>query len=105
MNTAFKQLDLDAVSAGMLLWDSVLDAHGGVLLPSGTALTDAMLSSLSRRGIDVVCVKNDDLSEEELRAVRERVQLRLDRLFRRCRDCGASAALLERVAAYRFGAA
>lgn len=89
----------------MVLAEAVLDAHGGVLLPCDTALTDAMLTSLRRRGIDRVRVIDDDVSEADLQAERERVRLRLAQLFRRCRNEPGSAALLQRVSDYRLGEA
>lgn len=98
-----KQINLDDARAGMVLHDAVLDAHGGVLLPGATALTESMLTSLRRRGIDHLVVVNDDISEEELQAERERVQRRLARLFRKSQDEVGNAALLQRMRAYRLG--
>ena len=86
MINRYKQVELDDAVAGMVLADDVLDGQGGVLLPQKTALTDALLTSLRRRGIDTVYVVNDDISEEELNAERQRVQRRLARLFRKCQD-------------------
>ena len=39
-------------TAGMLLAQRLLDAHGEVLLAQGAALTEAVLASLRRRGIE-----------------------------------------------------
>ena len=105
MKSRSKQLDLDDAEAGMALADAVLDAHGGVLLKTGTVLSDAILTSLRRRGIEAVFVIDDTLSEEELNAERERVQAQLAHLFRQCHGQGASDALLQRITEYRTGGA
>lgn len=98
-----KEVDLDDAEPGMVLSEAVLDAHGGVLLPAAAALTESMLTAMRRRGIDRIFVVNDDISEEELKAERERVQLRLARLFRHCGNDGACGALLQQITEYRFG--
>jgi hypothetical protein len=97
------QLYLDDTSAGMVLSEAVLDSHGGILLPSAAVLTDAMLTSLRRRGIDTVWVVNNDISEEDLKAEREHIEQRLTSLFRRCHADRASGALLQRITEYRLG--
>lgn len=97
------ELDLDDVSAGMTLSDTLLDAHGGVLLPGGTVLTDANLTSLRRRGVETLLVINDDVSEADLVIERERLQQRLDRLFRKCTGDGAPNLLLPHITRYRMG--
>ena len=99
----YKQLDLDDVAAGMVLSEDVLDAHGGILLPQQTVLTEALLTSLRRCGIDTVQVVNQDISEQDWQAERERLQQRLSRLFRNSRGDGAAAALLQQVTEYRVG--
>jgi hypothetical protein len=96
-------MDLDDVVAGMTLWDAVLDARGEILLPEATILTDAMLASLRRRGIDMVYVVNDDISEADLQAERERVQQRLASLFRKCQTNPACGVLLQRITEYKLG--
>lgn len=103
MINRYRQLDLDDVVAGMVLAEAVLDAHGGILLPSATALTDSLLTSLRRRGIDTVFVINDDISEEDLAVERERVQQRLAILFRKCATGSTSDVLLQRITEYRMG--
>jgi hypothetical protein len=103
MITRHRQVDTDDAQPGMILSEPVLDAHGTVLLPVATALTDSMLGSLLRRGIDKVFVVDDTISDEELEAERQRVQVRLDRLFRHCTGKGASDLLRQRIADYRVG--
>lgn len=99
----FIELDLDDVSVGMTLSDTLLDAHGGVLLPSGTVLTDSNITSLRRRGIDTVIVLNDEISAADLAIERERLQQRLDRLFRKSADNAARDLLLPQITRYRLG--
>jgi hypothetical protein len=96
----YKELDLDDAVAGMVLSQAIVDRQGGTLLPAATILTDQLLVSLRRRGIDTVYVINDELSEAGLKAERERVQRRLASLFRKS---GAGSALLRHVTEYRLG--
>ena len=103
MISRYKQLDLDDATAGMVLSEAVLDAHGSVLFPSATSLTDAMLTSLQRRGIATVFVVNDDISEADFTAERTRVQQRLTVLFRRSGSNPACQALMQRIIEYRIG--
>lgn len=99
----YKQIDLDDAGAGMTLWEAVLDGRGGVLLPVATVLNDAMITSLRRRGIDKVYVVNDDISEADLQAEKERIQKRLAILFRRCGASPACGVLLQRITEYKLG--
>jgi len=103
MLNRYKQLDLDDATVGLVLSEAVLDAHGGVLLPSATTLTDSMLTSLRRRGVETVFVVNDDISAADLEAERARVQQRLAIVFRRCNTDRACRALLQRIIEYRLG--
>lgn len=103
MISRHKQLDLDEALPGMILSDDILDAHGGVLLPRGTTMTEATLLSLRRRGIDKLLVVNEALSAVDLAAEQERLLQRLDRLFRKCRNQGASELLLQSATQYRLG--
>lgn len=98
-----KKQDMDDVIAGMVLAEAVHDSHGGVLLPSATTLTEAMLTSLRRRGIDSVFIVNNAISEAELEAERERIRKRLAELFRHCSSNRACAVLAQRILEYRSG--
>lgn len=97
------QLDLDEAEPGMILSSTLFDAHGGVLLPTGIELTESILTSLRRRGIDQVSVINDRVSEADLAAERERLQERLSRLFRNSLNKGASNELRDSIMRYRLG--
>jgi hypothetical protein len=99
----YKWIDLDDAVADMVLFEQVKDGQGSVLLPAATSLTDGMLTSLRRRGIENICVIDNSVTEAELAAERERVRQRLTTLFRRCnaeRTCGL---LLQEVTEYRMG--
>jgi hypothetical protein len=98
-----KLVNVDDAVAGMVLSKTVVDDRGGVLLPDGTTLTDALLKSLGRRGIETVYVVNDDISEADLAAERERVQQRLANLFRNSKTDRACRILLQRITEYRLG--
>jgi hypothetical protein len=98
-----KQVDMDDAAPGMVLAEAVLDGQNAVLLPAATELTESMLRSLQRRGIEHVFVVDDSVSPEEWEAECRRVQARLDRLFRICRGKGASDILLGQILEYRTG--
>lgn len=102
MISKYRQLDLDDAEAGMFLAADVLDHQGSVLLPAGAALTDALLTSMRRRGIDSVRVVDDAVSTQELEAERERIAARLARLFRRPGQSAADALLQSALGAYRM---
>jgi hypothetical protein len=105
------EIDLDQAAAGMTLAGALLDAHGGVLLPQDTALTDSMLASLRRRGVQrcvVWCAAALDPVEDVealdpawLARERERRQLRLARLFRHHGAEPGGEQLLRVLRAYR----
>lgn len=98
-------LDIDDVETGMVLSSTLSDAHGGVLLPAGVELTDSMLTSLRRRGVDQVSVVNNKISDADLAAERQRLQERLTRLFRHSGNAGANAQLNDSILRYRMGGA
>lgn len=98
---------IDDACAGMVLAAPLLDAHGGLLLPAGTALTGASLASLRRRGIEqcsIIGAAQDDGAADPaaLARQRERTVLRLTQLFRHSADNEASAALLQKLTDYRM---
>ena len=97
------EIDLDHAAAGMTLASALLDAHGGVLLPQDAALTDGMLTSLRRRGVQrcVVWAAHDDVDPAQLARERERRMQRLERLFRHSGGDAGGAALLRVLRAYR----
>ena len=99
------EIDLDQAAAGMTLASALLDAHGGVLLPRDAALTDAMLASLRRRGVErcVVWAEEGAAAVDPAQLARERA-LRMQRLARLFRHSGGDAGgelLLCALRAYR----
>ncbi|MEV4782582.1 hypothetical protein [Burkholderia sp. LMU1-1-1.1] len=108
MNAGTKstEIDIDQAAAGMTLASALLDAHGGVLLPRDAALTDSMLASLRRRGVErcVVWAEEEAAAVDPAQRARERAlrMQRLERLFRHSGDDGADGPSLLRVLrAYR----
>lgn len=79
MNKQHHYLPLHKVTAGMVLADNLLDKQGHVLLPSGTALTAAMISSIAHHDIHQLSILSDQTSESEHDNAGER-QRKLDRL-------------------------
>lgn len=98
-----RQVMLDDAEAGMVLAEAVLDGQRAVLLPEATVLTDSMLRSLERRGIEQVLVVGNEISREEWEAACRRMEARLGRLFRLCEGKGASDMLKRHVLEYRMG--
>ena len=98
----YKLVDLDDAQAGMVLSSDVFDHQSSVLLPAGAALTEALLKSMRRRGIDSVQVVDDTVSSQELTAEREFIAGRLTRLFRRPGASAADAMLHGEIGAYRI---
>jgi hypothetical protein len=81
MSGPFQLTPLSETRPGMVLSDVVRDGKGNVLLAQGIVLTEAMLASLGRYGIDMLPI---------LQAVPEPppvdpavIQARLDHLFRK----------------------
>ncbi len=102
-----RQLDifLDDAEAGMVLANALLDAHGGTLLPKGAELTQSVLQSLHRRGVERLTVVDSGVSDEELAKERERAEQRLAVLFRRADGLAGSESLRLCIRRYRTGEA
>lgn len=107
MSTRSRLLDLDNVKPGMTLSEALLDAKGEILLPEGATLTDAMLGSLRRRGVEYLTVtcsgEEDEDAGVDKQAQIEQVRQRMDKLFRRCGHDGASGHILKCIMRYRVG--
>lgn len=104
MNAGAKstEIDLDQAAAGMTLASALLDAHGGVLLPRDAALTDSMLASLRRRGVQRCVVwTEEEIDPAQLARERELRMQRLERLFRHSGDGAGGELLLRVLRAYR----
>ena len=99
----FTHIALDDTATGMTLAVAVTDAKGAILLPGATVLTDAMRTSLQRRGIERVCIVNERPTAAALAAQREQIQARLAVLFRHCAPEHATALLRQSILNYRLG--
>ena len=82
MTTHHKQVPLSDATAGMLLWDAVVDERGNVLLPAGTVLTTPMLVSLARHQIEMLAIAGPALSAAEELARSSQLTARIAWLFR-----------------------
>lgn len=110
MNVSEKSLPIDEVNAGMVLARELRDAHGSVLLPAQSTLTDATIAALMRRGIDSVTIEYEEavseaelaLQQAELALQRERRAKRLTHLFRLCGTDDANGSLHRLVSQYRL---
>lgn len=98
-----KAVAIDDALPGMILSLDVLDARGGMLVPKATVLSDAMLTSLRRRGIDLFHVADDALCVEDQAAESERVRSRLDVLFKNCEGDRVRTLLRQEIMTYRLG--
>lgn len=102
-------LSLELAGSGMVLAEALLDAHGGLLLPEGSVLSDASLAALRRRGVAGCSVVADQPENEAdaaealaaRAALRARQLERLTHLFRHCGADPAAAALLALLQHYR----
>jgi hypothetical protein len=81
MSVGYKLTALAAARPGMVLSDVLLDRQGQMLLPQGTTLTDAMLASLRRHGVDMLPIVAT--GGDPAPAAAADVQARLDHLFRK----------------------
>lgn len=98
-----KKVMLDDAESGMVLAESVLDGQRNVLLLEATVLTDSIIRSLERRGVEHLLVVDNDIPQEDWEAARRHIEERLGRLFRRCEGKGASGTLKQYVMEYRMG--
>jgi hypothetical protein len=103
MISRYKEVEVDDAEAGMVLFRDVLDQRGAVLLQKDTKLTDSLLTSLRRRGVDSVPVLDDSVDEAVLAAERERVSQRLAQLLRHSGEGRAETQLRASLQAYRMG--
>lgn len=102
MNSNGKLLPLNEVLLGMIVSDDLLDARGGLILGQGTVVTEAILFSLQRRGIEALSIVAERGSHIDREAEIARQKERLVKLFRRCGDGPADKMLLQYVTQYRL---
>ncbi len=99
-----KQLELEKVSAGMVLSDDLLDSQGKVLLPQGVTLTETTLASLRRHNVEMLPILCEALSDADTAAEREYHKSRIAILFRKhAAEDEAVALLLRYVRDFRLG--
>ena len=92
---------LDQACAGMVLAEALLDAHGGLLLPQGSTLSEASLASLRRRAIATCSVLGAVADPAQLARARAARLARLDQLFRHSGAAEAGATLWRLLITYR----
>jgi Skp family chaperone for outer membrane proteins len=81
MNGAYQLIPLLDASPGMVLGEVLRDEKGNVLLAQGVVLTEAMLASLARHGVELLPILAAACAAPALDAAQ--VQQRLDRVFRK----------------------
>ena len=85
MSVAYQHHALAELRPGMILFDELLDGQGHVLLPHGTVLTAALITQLSRHGIESVSVQVAPApgAVAETQADQAAIEQRLAHLFRK----------------------
>jgi hypothetical protein len=81
MNGAYQLTPLPEARPGMVLGDVLRDDKGNVLLAQGTVLTEAMLVSLARHGVELLPILAASPPTPTIDPAQ--VQERLDRVFRK----------------------
>jgi hypothetical protein len=81
MSGSFHLTPLAETRAGMVLSDVVRDGKGNVLLAQGVVLTESMLASLARHGIDMLPILQAVPTPPPIDP--EAIQARLDHVFRK----------------------
>lgn len=110
MSQTVKEISLDAAVPGDVLAEAISDARGAVLLPDGATLSEAILKSLERHGVEMLRVlavdvagdEADEEADEDAALRREQVESRLRHLFRRTGDSDAAHELAAQLALYRL---
>lgn len=103
MKSARKLLPLNEVLAGMSVANDLLDIHGELILGQGTIVTEAILLSLLRRGLETLDIVAEKIAAPGPEAEMELRRLRLAKLFRRCGDGPADKLLIRYLMQYRLG--
>lgn len=98
----YRIVEIDAAQEGMRLYGELRDRAGNLLLPKSTLLTGPTINSLRRRGVEVVSVVDDTVTNQQLAAEREQAMARITHLFRYAGTGSANALLRHVVEAYRM---
>ena len=82
MNGAYQLIPLADARPGMVLGEALRDDRGNVLLAQGAVLSESMLGSLARHGVEILPILAARAAPQP--AIDPvRVQERLDRIFRK----------------------
>ena len=81
MNGAYRLTPLSDATPGMVLGEVLRDEKGNVLLAQGVVLTEGMLASLARHGVELLPILGAARVEPAIDVLK--VQGRLDRVFRK----------------------
>lgn len=81
MNGAYQLTPLAEATPGMVLGEVLRDGKGNVLLANGAVLTEGMLASLARHGIELLPILGAAHADAPVDPAL--VQERLDRVFRK----------------------
>jgi len=98
-------MPLDAVTDAAVLAEPVCDDSGQLLLPAGTTLTESLVASLRRRGVETVVIAGPQAQPEpamDMLARQARVDGRMKSLFRHALRTGHVNPLLHMVSRYRL---
>jgi len=79
-----RKVSIKAVKEGMVLAEPLKNAHGGILLEKGVALTEVLAARLSRLGVSRVCIEGDPESGEGNVSIAQSSQIQkipLEKLF------------------------
>lgn len=83
MTAGYQHIALAQVKAGMKLSDELLDAHGHVLLPKGSVLTEEILALMPRHDIGALPIEREEIPEAQLAEAHSLQAQRIAHLFRR----------------------
>ncbi len=83
MTANYHHTALADVTPGMILSDVLLDPQGQVLLPRGTALTEAIIALLPRHGVDMLPIACPPISADDETKLHDGVERRLAHLYRK----------------------
>jgi hypothetical protein len=81
MSGAYRMTPLANAHPGMVLGEVLRDEKGNVLLAQGVVLSEGMLASLARHGVDMLPILSADHPEATIDPAH--IQERLDRVFRK----------------------
>lgn len=105
MNAPGRTIDTASAAPGQRLADAVLDEHGNVLVGTGCELTAGLIRSLSRRGVEHLCIAPDEIAAPDAAALADRHQratARVAHLFRHATRQGRLNPLMHSVLQLRL---